>query len=309
MNEHTTQPAEPAPTTAGAALAQTLDEATLRRVFPNAPAQLDVPRDVNAIFRHQLTKLGGDQHTLLMIAAFGVPALGVIVGLIGLWSIALILIILSVATVAIVLLMTYSKAKHAFFGMYAAARGLTHHEKHRLSADVPLFGKGDKREWPRVLTGTIDGQEATLGHYTYTDISTDSDGDRSETDYHFTFLEFRLPENVAARFSGVYCAPKGISFGALQDKLQHDRAVTLESTEFHKRYSLRVVDGQDDIALYELFSPPFIQLLSTQIVSYWEQRGTSLVCWQRQHEHEAADLDRFCLESWHVLQRYLEEWQ
>ena len=37
----------------------------------------------------------------------------------------------------------------------------------------------------------------------------------------------------------------------LQDKLQHDRAVQLESAEFHKRYALRVVDDQDDIALYE----------------------------------------------------------
>ena len=79
--------------------------------------------------------------------------------------------------------------------------------------------------------------------------------------------------------------------------------------EFAKRYNLRAHDSQDDVALWELFSTTFVHRLATELQVYWEQRGADLVFWQKGHESEAADLDRFCLEAWHVLQRYLEEWQ
>jgi hypothetical protein len=114
---------------------------------------------------------------------------------------------------------------------------------------------------------------------------------------------------VEDRDAGFYCSPKGITLGKLQDKHAHDRGITLESLEFHKRYTLRCVDSQDDIALYELFSTTFVQRLATELHCFWEQRGSDLVFWKKGHEKEAADLDRFCLESWHVLQRYLEEWR
>ncbi|MCZ4495582.1 MAG: hypothetical protein JWM25_165 [Thermoleophilia bacterium] len=175
------------------------------------------------------------------------------------------------------------------------------------TADVPLLKRGDEQKWEQQLVGTIAGQPATLALYTYVEVSRDSEGNTSRSSYDFTLLRFRLPAVVAQRFRGVYLAPKSLSFGKLQDKMSHDRQVELESQAFHKRYRLRVVDEQDDIALYELFSPPFIELLSHDAHVNFEQVGDSLVIYRKGHETEAADLDRFCLEAWHVLQRYLEE--
>jgi hypothetical protein len=286
-------------------LAETLDDATLRRVFASCPEQLDVPRDVSSIWKRRMR---GIQPVWKYLGAAAILA-GLLSMLGGYVGAGAVLAGGALVGAIIVACWQYSKASDDFFDLYATARGLAHSENGRVDANVPLFSKGDKRAWPRVLTGTIAGQPARLGHYTYTEISTDSDGDRDETDYHFTYLAFRLPEEVAARYKGVYCSPKGLTLGKLQDKLAHDRGITLESLEFHKRYTLRCVDDQDDIALYELFSTPFVQLLSTNLTAYWEQRDGDLVFWKKGHEKEAADLDRFCLESWHVLQRYLEEWR
>jgi hypothetical protein len=308
VTETTTTP-EPSTQEQPLPMAQTLDEATLRRVFPDAPADIEVPRDVKSIFRRRMRSFGGERHQAYVASFWGLLVAGVVLLVMGQVAAGIAVPVVAIVTAIVITVMQYSKASDDFFGIYATARGLQHQEDGHISAGVPLFSQGDKREWPRVLTGTIAGQPAKLGHYTYTEIRTDSDGNREESDFPFTVLVFTLPPQVAARFKGIYCSPKGISFGKLQDKLAHDRGVTLESLDFHKRYQLRCVDDQDDIALYELFSTTFVQQMATELKVYWEQRGDDLVFWHKYHEKEAADLDRFCLESWHVLQRYLEEWR
>ena len=292
-----------------APIAATLDEATLRQTFPDAPAQLAVPRDVSGMFGARMRRMWASHG----VTAVVVVAVVVLIALAA-WAAGSGVVALGLAGLLVVALggigwHQHGKAEDEFFDLYAAARGLRHVEDGAMHAGVPLCGKGDERCYPRVLSGRIAGQDADLAHYTYTDVSYDSDGDRRETDHHFTLLRFRLPDQVAARFAGVYLAPKSFSFGALQDKLAHDRAVQLESAEFAKRYSLRVVDSQDDIALYELFSTTFVHRMATELQVYWEQRGPDLVFWHKGHETEAADLDRMCLEAWHVLHRYLEEWR
>lgn len=303
MNDAAQVPSEAVPH------AETLDEATLRQLFPNAPAQLAVPKDVGSMFGARMRTLGGDNNLVLRIGWVSAFVLALIVALagspIGGAVIAGIAALVSIG----IALWQHSSAADEFFDRYAAARGLSHVEGGSVQAGVPLCGKGDKRKWPRVLSGNILGQQAQVAHYTYTEISTDSEGNRTETDYDFTTCVLRLPDQVAARFDGVYLAPRSFSFGALQDKLAHDRGVKLESAEFHKRYSLRVVDSQDDIALYELFSTPFVHLLATGPKVYWEQRGSDLVCWHKGHEDEAADLDSIVQGAAIVYQRYLEEWR
>lgn len=299
-----------APTDPGSAdlpLAETLDEATLRQVFPEAPASLAVPRDVRSMWRRRMKRLGGERRTIGLALWIGTLALGAILALGGSGTLGAVVGGAALLAAGGVAGWQYMRASDEFWGLYATARGLAEQEHGQMAANVPLFQKGDKRKWPRVLSGTIAGQPAQLGLYTYTEVSTDSDGDRDETDYDFTVLRFRLPPAVARRFAGIYCSPKGLSLGALQDKLAHDRAVKLESIEFHKRYSLRCVDEQDEVALYELFSTPFVHRLATELKVFWEQRGEDLLVWKKGHETEAADLDRFCLEAWHVLHRYHEE--
>ncbi|MCW2928923.1 MAG: hypothetical protein JWM86_2891 [Thermoleophilia bacterium] len=305
----TTGAAPVAPSADGVPLAETLDEATLRRVFPDAPADIAVARDVSSMFRARMRAVGGTRRTgyltlwiLALLGAAGLVATGQLL-------LGIVLGVVAICVAIWVSVSQHNKASADFFGAYARARGLSLEQDSRISADIPLFSRGDEREWGHILRGTIAGQPAQLGHYTYTEVSTDSEGNRSETDYDFTTLHFPLPAMVAARFDGVYLSPRKLSFGALQDKFSHDRKVELESTEFHKRYTLRVVDTQDDIALFELFSTTFVHRLATELTIYWEQRGDDLVAWRKGHETEAADLDRFCLEAWHVLHRYLEEYR
>ncbi len=292
-----------------APIAETLDEQTLRLTFPDAPADLRVPRDVSGMFGARMRRLWANHSVtfVVVVVGFALASFGSLMA--GNVVLPLVLVGLLLAGAVGTAWVQHSRAADDFFDRYAAARGLNHVEDGHVTAGVPLCGKGDKRRYPRVLSGRIAGQPAALAHYTYTEVSYDSDGDRQETDYDFTILRFTLPPQVAARFVGVYLSPKSFSFGGLQDRLQHDRAVQLESSEFAKRYSLRVVDSQDDIALYELFSTTFIHRLATELHVYWEQRGSDLVFWHKGHEGEAADLDRFCLEAWHVLHRYLEEWR
>lgn len=289
--------------------AETLDEATIRRLFPAAPANVAVPKDVGSMFGARMRSLGGDHNMALRIGWIAAFVVALVVAMAGSPIGGLVVAgVVAVASIGVAL-WQHGSAADDFFDRYAAARGLTHVEKGHVNAGVPLCGKGDKRKWPRVLSGTIIDQPAHLAHYTYTEISTDSEGNRTETDYDFTTLCLRLPDQVAARFVGVYLAPRSLSFGALQDKLAHDRAVQLESAEFHKRYSLRVVDSQDDIALFELFSTPFVHHLATGPKVYWEQRGNDLLFWHKGHEDEAADLDSMCHGAAFVYQRYLEEWR
>ncbi|MCW2955200.1 MAG: hypothetical protein JWO69_69 [Thermoleophilia bacterium] len=284
----------------------TMDEATLRRVFPDAPADTAVPTGVGALFGARVSGLR--RHVPTMVSVCGLLVAGIallLAGVIGLaigafGAFALLLLILGIVQ--------YGRARRDFYTRYAQARGLTLQEGGEdLPGDVPLLRMGDKRATSHRFEGTIAGQPSTLALYTYTEVGTDSEGNRTTTDYDFTLLRFTLPAAVAARFAGVYLSPNKWSLGKLQDALAHDRKVELESGAFNDRYTLRVVDEQDDIALYELFSPPFIDLLSTSVKVSWQQAGYSLTFWKKGHEGDASDLDRFCLESWHVLQRYLEE--
>lgn len=289
--------------------ARTLDEPELRRLFPDAPRDLAVPRDVRALFTVRMRSLGGEHRRVLLLGWGGALAVAAALALSGNAAGAVVLAGLAIAVAIGVAAWQHSSAADDFFDRYAAARGLHHREGGAVHADVPLFGKGDEREWPRVLEGNVFGQRASLAHYTYTTVGTDSEGNRTETDHDYTVLRMQLPEQVAARYVGVSLSPRGMSLGALQDRLASDRAVRLESTQFAQRYSLRVVDEQDDIALFELFSPPFVQLLATDLRISWEQRRGDIVFWREGHESEAADLDAMCRDASCVLARYLEEWR
>ncbi len=295
------------PVQADVPTAVTLDDATLRRVFADAPADLVVPKDVGSLFTARIRTMGGSGRSPLLAVWIGALFGGVLVGLVFQQPLGWLLASIAIVVAIVAGLWVHGKAADDFFDRYAAARGLTHIENAYVSASVPLFNRGDERSWPRVLEGAIAGQHAKVAQYTYTDISYDDEGRRQKTNFHFTTVCLRLPDAVAARFAGVYLSPKKFGFGAIQDKLAHDRKVELESADFARRYTLRVVDSQDDIALYELFSTSFVHTLSTSLTAFWEQRGHDLVVWHKGHESEAADLDRMCLEAWHVLHRYLEE--
>jgi hypothetical protein len=286
-----------------------IDETAIRTLFPDAPADLSVPTDVRSMFAARMRGFGGEYRMLVWIGWGAAFLVALVLAAAGMITAALVVAGVAIVAAIGVAAWQHSSASDEFFDRYAAARGLTHVERGRVKANVPLLSHGDERKYPRVLSGRIFGEPAQLAHYTYTEISTDSKGNETRTDHDYTILCTRLPPAVADRYRGVYLSPRKLSLGALQDKLAHDRKVELESSEFAKRYTLRVVDEQDDIALYELFSTTFVHRLATELHVHWEQRGADIVFWERRHETEAADLDALCQRAAHVLQRYHEEFQ
>lgn len=287
-----------------------LDDAHIRSIFADAPDDLTAPSDVSSLFRARMRSLW-EARTGLIVATLAIGivlALGLLIAGSSGGAVA-VLAVLVIAAIATTWTQS-SRAKQDFFRRYCTARGLEYGGSGRVpTSAVPLFRKGDKRTCEQVMHGTIHGVPATLANYTYTVESTDSEGKSSDTDYPYVVLHLTLPPQVAARYVGVYLAPKSLTLGALQDKLAHDRGVTLESIEFHKRYTLRVVDAQDDIALYELFHPAFIEQLTTGPEVTWEQVGADIVFYRKRHEKHAAGLDRFVADCACVLARYREEYQ
>lgn len=279
-------------------------------IFPGFDPSIAVAESSGALFRAEFrdwwSRRKGRALTLIVLAA------GLIIVALAAQAIAMAVIVAVVALI-VASIRVYRISKRAsehYWSSYASSRGLQLTGRTgSLGIDVPLVHKGDKRRYDRVLRGAIGDSECSLAHFVYTVESTDSEGHTSETDHPFTLLWMRLPDAVAQRYRGVYCRQKSLSFGALQDKLFRDRAVELESTAFGKRYSLRVLDDQDDIALYELFSPTFIDELSTTLQAFWEQQGADLVVFEPKHISDTTDLDAFCARALRIHQRYAEEFQ
>lgn len=220
---------------------------------------------------------------------------------------ALVVLGFGLVPAVVVLVQQWSRASDSYWEAYASARGLRVSETEHLAANVPLLRKGDKREVERTVRGPIGTGEGAIALYTYTEVTTDSEGRRQETDYDYTIVAYELPPAVAARFRGVYLRRSGLTLGALQDRFGHDRAVELESVEFNRCFDLRAVDEQDDIALYELFSPTFIDFVCRVKELGWEQVGASLVVFQKGHCQDTSELDALCGKAACVFRRYSEE--
>ena len=287
---------------------------TIGSLFPDAPAGVVAPESARALFRVRMRRWRENHRVWLYIWVFAV-VIGPLVALTFSSPIAAAVALgVMLAIAGILMAVQWSRAAGEFWVAYAQARGLQIDDGTPwLSCNVPLLSLGDEREFDRVLTGRVGDASAAIGQYTYTDVtySTDSDGHRTrqEEDHHFTVVAFRLPDQVASRFRGVYCRNNTLGFGGLQDKLSHDRGIKLESNDFHKRYDLRVVDEQDDIALYELFSPTFIEQLTLEYHALWEQVGSDLLVYWDDHRTSSAELDDLCAAAWRVYRRYCEEYQ
>jgi hypothetical protein len=200
-----------------------------------------------------------------------------------------------------------ARAEKEFWRGYAAVRGLRHREGGRLHAECPLYARGDEQRFENLLAGRIGPCHAVLAHFVAIDISRDNKGHKRRSETPFTVVHCELPPAVAQRFRGVYLRERGFSLGKLQDFFAHDRAVNLASAEFDRLYSLRVVDEQDDIALFELFSTTFVDDLIRTVHVTFEQRDADLVVYCRGRCNTADELDGLCAAAAFVATRYLEE--
>jgi hypothetical protein len=163
-----------------------------------------------------------------------------------------------------------------------------------------------------MFTGPLaEGIEGTLALYTYTEESTDSDGNRQETDYPFTLTLIDLPETVQHLPEMMVQAKSG--FKALEKfedvfRRKHER-VTLESEAMRDRYEIFVGKEQDAVWVRRLFSPSFIVWLTDTPPKKFafELVGGKLCCFVPKHRDSAEGLDEIVTTGCEVARRLREE--
>lgn len=267
--------------------------------------------DANALRGAEFKQLLSDRKTQVLI---GVPAL--IGAIVGFTSEPASGMIVPVVIVLIGLLVTFfvadRRAAKAFYSGYAKARGLTWSDSGNLDRVTPFLKKGDKRKVNQMFTGELaEGIEGTLALYTYTEESTDSDGNRDDTDYPFTLTLIPLPETMAHLAELRVQRKSGLrSLEKFEDafRLKHER-VTLESEAMLKRYEVFTRKDQDPIWVRRLFSPSFIVWLTeTPPKNFaFELFEGHLCAYVPKHRTSAADLDQMIAAGTHLARALREE--
>jgi len=203
------------------------------------------------------------------------------------------------------------RAQEAFYDAYAKARGLTRSDAD-LPPATPLLRKGDERQTDEMFQGPLNDEfDGTLALYTWTDVSRDSDGDRTETNYPFTVVLINVPECVQdipelmlQRKSGLKALEK------FEDTFRrnHER-VTLESEAMRDRYEIFVKKEQDAVFVRRLFAPSFIVWLTETPPEKFafELVEGNLVCYVPKHRDDAAGFDEMISVSTAVAKRLREE--
>ena len=216
-----------------------------------------------------------------------------------------------VLTLVIVFAIASGRAKRDFFNAYAQARGLSQVEKGGLPPGTPFLRRGDDRYAHHIMRGRLPGDfDGALALYTYEETSTDSEGDRQTTYYHFTVVLADIPES--ARFVGELYAQRRVGFRFLdsaEDAFRTRERITLESEALDQRAEIFAAPNEDQNWLRQLFSPTFVHWLGDEA-----PEGTAfelvagLMCVNvKGHLDNAADLDRMCEAAGVIAKRIREE--
>ncbi|MGI8462152.1 MAG: hypothetical protein ACR2OC_11060 [Solirubrobacterales bacterium] len=269
------------------------------------PADDDDTRGVH------LRKIGFHPVTLTlaiiaMIAGFviGTLAVGAAVG--GAAAAGVLLL-----AVVIVWLMASSRAQEDFFNSYAQGRGLVRQGRGDLGPLTPLLCRGDDRYATERISGTLPGGEpGTLAHYTYEEIHTDSEGDRTTTYINFTVVVCQVAES-AAKVRELICQRRfGFRFmDGFEDSFRTKKRIEVESEAMDKRFETFADPGTDPVWLRQLFEPSFIVWLAEQAPESFafELVAGNLVTNVKGHADSAAELDAICEASSVVARRLREE--
>ena len=205
-----------------------------------------------------------------------------------------------------------SKAEDAFFETYAQQRGLSLSGRGPLPPATPLLRRGDDRYAERTLTGLLaDGVEGTLALYTYEEETTDSEGNRDTSYYHYTLGLIEVPE-YAEQVPELFCQHKfGLrALEKFEDVFRRSKErVKLESEALDEKYEIFAGKEQDMVWLRQLFAPSFIVWLTDSAPKKFafELVGGTLCCYVNGHKESAEDLDTMRTASATVAKRLREE--
>ncbi len=280
---------------------------------PSAEAgPLQVPDDANDLrgyhFKRLMRKTLTRVLTVVLVLLAGVGAGAVAGPVLGLAAAVVALLIV----LGIVFAIADSKAADSFFQVYADQRGLALAGRGTLPRATPLLRKGDDRYAERTLTGRIaEGFDGTLALYTYEEETTDSDGNRQTSYYHYTLGLIEVPECVA-HVPELYCQRKfGLkALEKFEDVFRRSKErVKLESEALDDKYEIFAGKEQDPIWLRRLFAPTFIVWLteSTPKKFAFELVDGTLCCYVKGHKENAAELDTICAASGAVAKRLRDE--
>lgn len=203
------------------------------------------------------------------------------------------------------------RAKEDFLNAYAGSRGLAREGRGSLAPVTPLLRRGDSRYATERMTGRLAGSEpGTLAHYTYEVKSTDSEGNRETTYYHFTVGICSVPES-AVKTSELYCQRRfGFRFmDGFEDAFRRKQRVEVESELMDKRFETFAGADADANWLRQLFAPSFVVWLGEQAPESFafELVAGGLVTNAKGHLDSAAELDAFCEATAMVAKRIREE--
>ena len=219
----------------------------------------------------------------------------------------------AVIIIGIVCVFAYADhvAAQAFYNAYAKSRGLTRSST-QIGGLTPFLQKGDRQRVDEMFAGKLNDEfEGSLCLYTYTEVSRDSDGDETTTDYPFTLALFSLPQ-TAAHLPELLCRRKSgmKALEGFEDKFRgkHER-VTLESEAMRDRYEIFMQKEQDPVWVRRFFSPSFIVWLTESPPKKFafELVAGTLVCYVPKHRDTTEGFDEMIAVGCSVAKRLADE--
>jgi hypothetical protein len=212
----------------------------------------------------------------------------------------------------IVFAIASNQAANDFFAAYAETRGLARIAgRGSLPPITPLLRKGDRRYTEEVFNGLLPGGlSGSLAHYTYEDTSTDSDGNRDTTYYHFTVAVSQLPETAPFLSELALQRRSGFRFmDSAEDVFRKRQRVELESELADKKFEIFIGENDDMVKARSVFSPSFIVWLGEEAHKgiAFELVAGAYVANIKGHLKTADELDAFCRDAAVIARRLDEE--
>jgi hypothetical protein len=279
---------------------------------PPASTGARIPLDADDTRGRHFREVGTHPATLILggILVVGVGVgLAIAVGAAGGGGGALAALLL---VALIVWLVASSRAESDFFKSYAQGRSLSLQEgRGSLPPATPLLQRGDKRYTKCSLQGALPGGETgTVALYTYEESTTDSDGDRQTSYFHFTVMMADVSE-MAPFLSEIFFQRRaGFRFlDGAEDVFRSRQRVEHESDAVDKRFEIFCGKEDDLSKARQVLSPTFLVWLgenSPENFAFECVAGT-LVCNVKGHKKSAAELDGLCEGAAAVAGRLREE--
>jgi hypothetical protein len=236
----------------------------------------------------------------------------------GAWKQSLVIMLAGPAAVAlgaagIAWLAADRAAARNFYWSFASAVGRTYANRMELLPLTPLLGAGGRRHVEHWMYGRLPGDlSGGLGQFVWKRIDRDSDGDETVKEHQrFTICTVDLEASLPL-FRGVYLHPHRGLFPPYSDWLGRTpvRSVEVESSEFTKRYELRVGTDQDQILLRRLLSPTLVSWLAQHpLMPGFELKAGTLCVFVPRPLEDAGNLTFLIDATVHLAGRVLEQVQ